>query len=193
MGREHPEAVGIAPAGGRNALQFGQADTATDAGHHRYRQAVCFGVDFLFLPPAEDERVSPFQPNRVAVLVGGSHQQLVNLVLLFIVAAGTLTHEDTGASFGCLLQQFVRAQCIVEHYVGRLQGFEALAGDEVGVAGAGAYEGDSRSHAFVFCWVEGLWPDLRFAQEMIGPEALNPITLCSIHRRRLCRAVLRGF
>ena len=76
----------------------------------------------LLLAPPKDERVAALQPHHVAVLEGAVDDQLVDLLLLLVVAAGALADEDLRGRGGRLGEELVAAQRVVQNGVGGLKG-----------------------------------------------------------------------
>src|SRR5262249_43786148 len=88
----------------------------------------------------EDRRIAALQPDDALAAPGPVDQQPVDVALTDARAAGRLAHVDDRRPAADLVQQLARDQPVVQDHVGLPQATQALQGDELGIARAGADE-----------------------------------------------------
>ena len=143
MAADHGELVGDAPVGDRDAGRARDRDRAGDAGDDRAGDAGLGERLELLHAAAEDVRVAALEPDDRLALLGVLDQRVVDGLLGHEPAVRDLRrvdHLDVRREFG---EQIARAEAVGDDDVGLGEEAAAAHGDQVGVAGAAADEGDA--------------------------------------------------
>jgi len=131
-----------APLGQRQSGGGGAAQRGGDAGDDADGDAERVEVVDLLPGPAEDHRVAALQPHHAAAHPRLRGDQRVDLLLRPRVPAGALADaEALGGRVG-EVEDAVADEVVVEDHVGRRQRLDRRDGQQVGVAGTGADQGD---------------------------------------------------
>ena len=126
------------PGGGR------RRERRADPGHHLHLDPGPTQGLGLLAPAAEHERVASLQAYDPDPTAPVGDQQLVDAGLP-VGLARTLAHVDALGRRGGQIEEFRGDEPVVDHHLGGGQEFGPPSGEQAGIAGAGAHEGDAHA------------------------------------------------
>ena len=135
----HP--LGVRAVRQRRAEQRHTGHRGGDAADHFHGHAGGAQVLHLLAAAAEDERVAALEAHHVLARAHGVEHELLDQRLRRALAAAALAHVDDARAGRRQRHDGLAHQVVHQHHGGRLQRFQRLQREQLGVARAGAHEG----------------------------------------------------
>lgn len=134
---DEDDRISAARVGDRHTRVRRGGDAGGDAGDDLERDALLVQEQRFLTAPLEHERVAPFQPRDHLALARLVGEQIADRLLRHRLRRRR-AHVDQLGACARVLQQALRYAMVVDHDVRRSKAFQAVHGNEPGVAGPGS-------------------------------------------------------